>query len=597
MRAISQPDGAEAARPPLRVGTVKGPGDKPHEFVFITPDRDGATKNGEFVYYTLPGEQRRVIARITGRRTVRGYPDDFLADPDVPPDLVARVAGFEADECELLEVCAAVIGYYDAALKTLVNPRIPPRVGWPIYLAPPEMLVTVLNKKQRGELGSCYLGWLLSRGPEEVPVVLSAREFTSTHLAIIAGTGAGKSYTAGVIVEELLRPANKACVLVLDPHGEYGTLDTLQNLPEFRDGVYQARVKCLLPDDLKVRFSALKLNDIRYLLGDVPERQDWLLGRAYNALVRETRDAVGSAERWTVKDLVAKIESLAHGSDESGLDLRSSAGALEWRLDRLTSESRIFSEVDHIRLAELLEPGQCTVLQLHDLTQREQQVIAAVLLRRLYEARNQTLHKKTHPGDDLHLPYPVFCLLEEAHTFAPGGDAGGRVVSSQVLKQILGEGRKFGIGIGLISQRPGKLDQDVLSQAMTQVIMRIVNPLDQQAVAAAVESASREVLDELPSLSKGHAIVLGASLNAPALIQVRPRLTTHGGEDLDAPREWNAYFSEEALVRRNQERAGLVHRSGIGVGITRREEWSEADERPYAELFGAPQPPDPADGA
>ena len=93
------------------------------------------------------------------------------------------------------------------------------------------------------------------------------------------------------IIEELLRPTNKACVLVLDPHGEYGTLDEIQNREEFRDGAYRARVKCLQPDDLKVRFSALQLNDLRYLLGEVPERQDWLLGRAFNELLRQTREA------------------------------------------------------------------------------------------------------------------------------------------------------------------------------------------------------------------------------------------------------------------------------------------------------------------
>ena len=82
-------------------------------------------------------------------------------------------------------------------------------------------------------------------------------------------------------------------------------------------------------------------------------------------------------------------------------------------------------------------------------------------------------------GDES-LPYPVFVLLEEAHRYAP---AGQQVVSTNILKQILSEGRKFGVGIGLITQRPGKLDQDVLSQCMTQFIMRIVNPIDQQTIA------------------------------------------------------------------------------------------------------------------
>jgi DNA helicase HerA-like ATPase len=90
------------------------------------------------------------------------------------------------------------------------------------------------------------------------------------------------------------------------------------------------------------------------------------------------------------------------------------------------------------------------------------------------------------------------------HNLAP---ASADLVSSQVLKTILSEGRKFGVAVGLISQRPGKLDADVLSQCMTQFILRIVNPVDQARVAESVESVGCDLLKELPALSKGQAII------------------------------------------------------------------------------------------
>jgi hypothetical protein len=145
--------------------------------------------------------------------------------------------------------------------------------------------------------------------------------------------------------------------------------------------------------------------------------------------------------------------------------------------------------------------------------------------------------------------------LEEAHHFAPSGEGTDRVVSARQLKTVLSEGRKFGIGVGLISQRPGKLDQDVLSQCMTQFILRIVNPIDQNTVASSVESASKDILEELPALSRGQAVVGGPSLNAPALIQVRQRLTPHGGESIDGPKEWVEYFVPEAQEARQREEA------------------------------------------
>jgi DNA helicase HerA-like ATPase len=201
------------------------------------------------------------------------------------------------------------------------------------------------------------------------------------------------------------------------------------------------------------------------------------------------------------------------------------------------------------------------VLQLDEVDRREQQVVVAVLLRRLYQARQDTERGRAKSGTDLHLPYPAFVLLEEAHHFAPGGDATNRVVSAEILRTILAEGRKFGVGVGLISQRPGKLDQDVLSQCMTQILLRIVNPIDQTNVAAAVEGASRDVLDELPALSKGQAIVVGASVNAPIVVAVRERHTPHGGQDQDAPRIWVEYTNPARRTERARDAAPIAYNS------------------------------------
>jgi len=173
--------------------------------------------------------------------------------------------------------------------------------------------------------------------------------------------------------------------------------------------------------------------------------------------------------------------------------------------------------------------------------QREQQVIAATLLRRAYQARINTEKHKSSRGDDDFLPFPVFCLIEEAHNYAP---ANGDAVTTDILKQILSEGRKFGVSIGLISQRPGKLDSDVLSQCMTQCIMRITNPIDQNRIAESVESVGRDLIRELPSLSKGQVIVSGASVNTPVMLRVRTRLTQHGGQDIDAPELWQKWFAQ-----------------------------------------------------
>ena len=523
----------------VKVGTAKGPGEHPHEFLFITPDDDGACKIGEFVFYLLDGAegQRPVLGRIIHRAPVRLFPDTFMASPEVSPAEIAAAVGYVDEEDELFEVTVSVMGHFDPHLDAFVNPRVLPRSGRSVYLAPSDMLAKVLSARREGERGSAHVGWLLSRGRDDVPVVLDVNEFTSTHLSIIAGTGSGKSYLAGVTIEELMMPYNKGCVLIADPHGEYDTLIDLQNDALFREPGYRPRVRVFKPDQVKVRISNLTLDDLRYLLPTLGERMEWILTESFSRM----RRAKGSAYdgEWTFDDLVNAILDLHQEYLRKNEDYGPSVHGLLWRLERQFKNSPNFNDDVHLDLNELFRPGQCTVLQLNEIDQRDQQVIVATLLRRVLRARMDTDKGKVGERDERFLPYPVFVLLEEAHHFAP---ASADVISSSILKNVLSEGRKFGVGVGLISQRPGKLDQDVLSQCMTHFIMRIVNPIDQASVAGAVESVGRDLLDELPALSKGQVVIAGSSLNTPVICQTRSRHTRHGGTSIEAAEEWERYF-------------------------------------------------------
>ncbi|MCB0063999.1 MAG: DUF87 domain-containing protein, partial [Caldilineaceae bacterium] len=181
------------------IGTVKGPGETPHEFTFIAPDPERRVKHGEFVYYMteVDGEERQIIGRVTARESVKLFPDSFMADPSVPPNQIATLLGYDSDASELFEITVAVLGYHSKLLGDFINPRVPPAGGSPVFIAEDELLTDVLSKRKQGERGSAFLGSLLSRTPDAVPVALDVKGFTSTHMAIIASTGSGKSYLAG----------------------------------------------------------------------------------------------------------------------------------------------------------------------------------------------------------------------------------------------------------------------------------------------------------------------------------------------------------------------------------------------------------------
>lgn len=520
------------------VGKVKGPGEKPYEFTVVSPDQDRLLRHGEFVMYeaNVDGRHVSVLGRVAQRKSLRLLPDALLKEPELDAVALAAALGYEGIG-ELFEVTVATLGYFDPDLSTLVNPRTQPTVGTPVFLAPAQILQEVLNRKRQSDVGSAYVGWLLNRPRDEVPTVLDVSELVATHFAIIAGTGAGKSYLASVIIEELMRPYNRGAVIVLDPHGEYKTLVEMTARPEFNvrgpDDHYRPDVRVLRPEDIHVRWSSLQIDDYRNLLPNLSDRMVHLLGKALREL-----NSVRGTGYWGFEQLRQMIETLGAGDAEGGgSEFASSADALKWRLDELRNQAKGFHDVYELELSELASPGRCTVLRLDELDSKTQQVVAAALLRKLFRGRMRTVHHEVDEGSPDYLPTPVFVLIEEAHNFAPANELQAST-STSILKRILAEGRKFGVGVGLVSQRPGKLNADVLSQCQTHFLMRIVNPVDQAAVAAAVESAGRELLDELPALSKGQAIISGRAVRTPLLCQVRPRITPHGGESPNAPEEW-----------------------------------------------------------
>ncbi len=330
-----------AERRAAPVGITKGPGETIHEYTFISRDDDRLLKNGEYVYYELESDAsdaneadtngvngatalpRRVLGRILRRDPVQLFPDTFLSEPAVAPAQVAALVGYDQRASDLFELSVAIMGYYDMRLGSFVNPWIPPSSGTPIYLADDAWLTTVLSRKLPHTAGSAWVGSLLTRPEGATPITLDVKDLVSTHLAIIASTGAGKSYFASVIIEELMRVYNGAAVLVIDPHGEYSSLQEMANHAEFAEGDapgaarggsrhprYQATTRLYQHDQVKVRLSTLTLGDLRYLLPSMTDKQHHFLGRAYDNLRRAKK-----GQPWTAEELKRAVSEVARASN------------------------------------------------------------------------------------------------------------------------------------------------------------------------------------------------------------------------------------------------------------------------------------------
>jgi hypothetical protein len=144
-------------------------------------------------------EYRDIYARVTGREQERGYPDQFMANPDVAPDAVASKLGIASEGVDLYRVTASIIGYFDGQMGDFANPRVAPDPGKEVRMADADELESVLTDVDPESEGSAHIGELLHRDPGEVDVHLPVDSFAATHLSILASTGSGKSYTAPVL--------------------------------------------------------------------------------------------------------------------------------------------------------------------------------------------------------------------------------------------------------------------------------------------------------------------------------------------------------------------------------------------------------------
>ncbi len=130
---------------------------------------------------------------------------------------------------------------------------------------------------------------------------------------------------------------------------------------------------------------------------------------------------------------------------------------------------------------------------------------------------------------------PLLVVVDEAHRFIPGGDGG---MAAVVFAKIAKEGRKYGVGLMVVTQRPSDVDPGVLSQCGTMIALRVTNPADQAAVGAAVPDDLGGLTALVPSLRTGEALVLGEAMHVPSRVRIRRAETKPTGGDPMLPAAW-----------------------------------------------------------
>ena len=392
-------------------------------------------------------------------------------------------------------------------------PAVPPEPGSPVERAGQGALAPVFAPRgaQWARVGSLVRN-------EETPVCVSLDIAAARHLAILAMTGMGKSNTVSLMAREIA--GRGGTVIIFDYHDDYTTLA----LPGINALSAKVNPRHLSADELA------DMLDFR----SNAERQRGLLDRALTRQVRRAEDFWGA-----LADSIEAAGEAKKSGDVSGRVLDKIAYAKK-RLGGVL-DAGIGDAVSHLR------PARINVLSTSEFSERQANAALSFYLREILDDRKEaTISARHGRASDTRFAAPVFVVIEEAHAFVPRSrETAAKYWASRIAR----EGRKFGVGMCVVSQRPRGLDEDILSQMGSIVAMRMIQPEDRRQIESAAESVGGALASQLGTLNVGEAIVAGQWTRLDAIVRIDEVQEKRAGADQSAVAAWRAEAKKGAAGR------------------------------------------------
>jgi DNA helicase HerA-like ATPase len=378
-----------------------------------------------------------------------------------------------------------------------------------VYLAHEDdtAIVYALNKRRAVSIGSVH------QDPR-VPARISVDDMLCKHFAMLGTTGTGKSCALTLVLKRILEQNPNGHVLLLDPHGEYGrafgaraehlTKETFRlpywlcNFEELTEVVFGHEKHDMVMEIVHLRELVLtaKLNfagnarDAGWITVDTP------VPYSLGDLNRLIEQAIGSLENRSTLPPYLRLKSRINAlqSDrrfdfmfDTGLVVRDDFAAVLGRILRVPANGKPLA-----------------ILDLASIPSEVLNVVVAVICRLAFDFAVLGGQKM-----------PLLLVCEEAHRYAPQDTALGFEPAKRALSRIAKEGRKYGIALGVISQRPSELASTILSQCNTVFAFRMSNERDQEIIQATLAEASAAMFSVLPFLGSSEAIAIGEGVPVP----------------------------------------------------------------------------------
>ncbi len=437
---------------------------------------------------------------------------------------------------------------------------------------------------------------------ESLRAKIDLNKLITRHSCVLGSTGSGKSNAVGILlaaIEKKKFPSSR--ILLIDPHGEYNSV--------FKEDSVVFKIHAdnrMKQKELYIPFWALPYNELLSIFGGTlnDANREYLRNKIVEAKIATVNKMELDIERefitadspipFNIKQLWFKLDDFERqtfrerAKPETKTDLKVVGNAEDLISNEyepasagggapfLNNQAKgILGFLDNMRLKikdsrysflftpgsytpniegttdksleELLfqwlgNAGKITILDFSDIPSEIMVSTAGTLLKIIYDAlfwgQNLNIGGKNQP---------ILVVLEEAHNYLKAGE---NSIASRTVQKVAKEGRKYGVGLMLVTQRPSELDETVMSQCGTIIALRMNNNKDRGHVRGAIQDELQTMIDLLPNLRTGEAIISGEAVKIPSRVQFYKLGNAPKGSDPDVTTCWKSEADIDLLSYR-----------------------------------------------
>lgn len=424
---------------------------------------------------------------------------------------------------------------------------------------------------------------------QSLPAKIDLDKLITRHCAIVGSTGSGKSNSVAVMLESIANGGfNSARILLIDPHGEYNeTLSKFSKVYKVNANRANGEMELHIPywalpfDELIKSFPG-QLNDQQeeYFRSKVLEHKIKSIEHLKNKplIASVTSDSpipfslkmlwfeLDDFERQTFKEnrkpetamlkengdpnnlISNKYEPASPGGGSPFLNFQAKGilGFLDGMRNRMVNQrfnflynpgelqpdltGKVNKDLDTLLAEWMGHDKPITILDLSGIPSELMASISGSLIKIIYDglfwAQNLNVGGRKQP---------LMLVLEEAHNYLKAGE---KSVSSRTVQTIAKEGRKYGVGLLLVTQRPSELDETVLSQCGTLIALRMTNKSDRGHISASVQDELYDMVALLPSLRTGEGLIMGEAVKIPSRVKFERVSKAPKSADPKVSEEW-----------------------------------------------------------